>query len=155
MVSRLTLATGLASTLLVGGDLKALKTRGDAPQASDLDSAATLKALLSAKRTKDHDSTKGAVLEGHVLKVEQEGDGDCVLILGTGPHAKLMQRIFLEVPPAWQSRNPRLSPAALRQAEGHKVRATGWLLYDTASDDKDPRGSLWELHPLTDLEVLD
>ncbi len=153
---RLILAMGLGACLSAGGgDLKALKARETTPQASDIDSAATLKSLLAEKRVKDHDSAKAAVLEGYVLKSEKEPDGDWVLVLAPGHASKRMHRLLLEVPAAWQAKNPKLAPAALEQAKGHKVRATGWLLYDTAPDDRDPRGTLWELHPVTDLEILD
>ena len=160
MVGPSLLALALGSAMVAGlgagtPDLKALKGRSTAPQAADFDPDATLGSLLQKKRSGDHSSAKAAVLEAYVLKAEREEDGDWALVLGPGPTCKLMQRVLVEVPAAWQARNPKLAPAALTRSRGHKVRVTGWLLYDTSSDDRDSRGTLWELHPVTDLERLD
>lgn len=49
--------------------------------------------------------------------------------------------------------------------KGHKVKVCGWLLYDeehksqsfatNPSGDKNWRASCWEIHPVTDIKVME
>ena len=59
--------------------------------------------------------------------------------------------VVVEVTPAWQKQKPSLSGEELRKLHGKKVRVTGWLYYEPDAKSPDPRGTLWELHPVTDI----
>ena len=39
----------------------------------------------------------------------------------------------------------------LEKLRGKKVRATGWLYWEPDEDHPDPRGTRWELHPVTSI----
>src|SRR5262245_59350597 len=55
---------------------KKLRGRSDAPKPAEIDSAATLDAMLSKKDKAAFSEAKGATVEGYVVQVEREEDGD-------------------------------------------------------------------------------
>lgn len=61
------------------------------------------------------------------------------------------------VAPAWQQANRAWNSANLRAlAKRHaRVRVTGWMLYadDDAFELTEGRATLWEIHPVTEIEV--
>src|SRR5215470_8162269 len=80
----------LAGTLVAGGrqedkgetpEAKKLQGRATAPKTADVDSAATLDSLLSKKDKSAFSEAKGATVEGYVVQVEKEDDGDVHLVL--------------------------------------------------------------------------
>src|SRR5262245_41798533 len=58
-----------------------LKGRTRAPAAADMDAAATLDALLEKNDKMAFSEAKGASIEGWVVQVEREDDGDVHLVL--------------------------------------------------------------------------
>jgi len=78
------LAAGLAQESDAGEAPEALKLKGRsaAPAAADVDSAVTLKAMLSAREKSAFSEAKGATIEGWVVQVEREEDGDYHVALG-------------------------------------------------------------------------
>ena len=40
-------------------------------------------------------------------------------------------------------------PRGLRKLQGSRVRVTGWLYYEPDDEQEDPRGTRWEIHPVT------
>ena len=131
---------------------KKLRNRAAAPAAADVDAAVTLDALL-AKTDKDAFSeAKGATVEGWVVQAEKEEDGDVHLALAPEKGgADTKKWVIVEVPPGWQKKSASLNEDALRKLVGTKVRVTGWLYYEPEPDQPDPRGTRWELHPVTSI----
>jgi hypothetical protein len=133
-------------------EARKLKGRSAAPAAADIDSAVTLPAMLSKNDKGAFSESKGATIEGWVVQVEREEDGDYHLALA--PSAKETDSrhwVIVEVTPAWQKKNAALSGESLRKLHGKKVRATGWLYYEPDPNSQDPRGTRWELHPVTSI----
>ncbi len=133
-------------------EARKLKGRASAPAAGDIDSAVTLQTMLSKNEKGAFSEAKAATVEGWVAQVEREEDGDYHIALA--PSAKdpdTRHWVIVEVTPAWQKKNAALSAEALRKLHGKKVRATGWLYYEPDSDSPDPRGTRWELHPVTNI----
>ena len=132
-----------------------LKMRAVAPKEAEIDNAVTLAGLLEKSAESDWSSSKGAVLEGTVVQVEREHDGDVHMVLAaTGGETDTKKWVVVEFTPAWQKKNPAFAPTKLHGLVGKKVKATGWLFYEPDTDSPDPRGTRWELHPVTALAVL-
>lgn len=131
-----------------------LKARAEAPKVTDIDKSATLDLLLSRSKPGDWSASKGAVVEGHVIQVIKSSDGDIRLYLAARPEETDTRKwVITEVPPAWAEKSPGLAPAKLWDLHGKKVRATGWLFYDTTSV-RYPRGTNWEIHPVTEIMAV-
>jgi hypothetical protein len=134
---------------------KKLRGRSAAPKAADIDSAVTLDAMLAKKDKTALSEAKGATVEGYVVQTEREVDGDYHLALASAAgETDTRKWVIVEVTPAWQRKAANLSPAALRKLQGKKVRVTGWLYYEPDADQSDPRGTRWEIHPVTEIAVV-
>lgn len=115
----------------------------------------------------------GITLTGYLLGVKPAGSESCdhgnvsevQLWVGgiqpTSPVAAKTLRSFAvvtEITPLWQERHPGWDPGLLsRLAEqGATVRISGWMLHNAAQSREvwRTRGTLWELHPVTKIEVL-
>lgn len=133
-----------------------LKVRSVAPKATAIDASATLENLLAKHEPDGFSSSRGATVEGYAIQSEREEDGDVHLVLATERGETNTRRwVIAEVTPGWQKRDPKLSASRLRKLVGHKLRVTGWLYYEPDVDSDDPRGTRWELHPVTSITVLD
>jgi hypothetical protein len=129
----------------------ALKARAVAPTVKDIDKTATLDGLLAKSKPTDWSTAKGAVLEGYVIQVIRSDDGDVRLYLAAKPEESDTRKwVIVEVPPAWMAKSPALAEAKLWDLQGKKIHATGWLMYDVPRV-KYPRGTSWELHPVTEI----
>ena len=129
-----------------------LKGRAAAPAAADIDPAVNLQALLAKNDKGAFSEAKGATVEGWVVQVEREEDGDYHIALA--PSAKdpdTRHWVIVEVTAAWQKKNAAFSSESLRKLQGQKVRVTGWLYYEPDANQPDPRGTRWELHPVTSI----
>ena len=134
----------------------ALKGRTTAPTEVSFDHSVTLAALLAKPGANDWSVEKAATIEGYVIQVVQSDDGDYRLSLATKPgETDTKTWVIVEATPAWQTKEPSLAAAKLadRSLIGNKVRATGWLFFDETTV-AFPRGTNWEIHPLTSLVVL-
>lgn len=155
------LALSLASALAQEGDagetpeaLK-LKERSEAPKAADIDPAVTLQMMLSRHEKGAFSEAKGATVEGWVVQVEREEDGDYHVALARAEKEPDSRHwVIVEVTPAWQEKNAGLSGESLRKLHGRKVRVTGWLYYEPDPNQPDPRGTRWELHPVTNIAAV-
>lgn len=108
--------------------------------------------MLSKQEKTAFSQAKGATVEGYVIQVEREEDGDYHLTLAAAPKETDTRKwIIVEVTPAWQKKSAGLSPEALRKLIAKKVRVTGWLFYEPGEEQPDPRGTLWEIHPVTEI----
>jgi hypothetical protein len=133
-----------------------LKNRRTAPGQNNIDKAVTLKSLLDKKNETDWSLSRGGVIEGYVIQIEKEEDGDYHIVLAEDKAENDTNKwVIVEVTPAWRTKKASLSPARLKQLRGKRVRATGWLFYEPDTDQVDPRGTRWELHPVTDISVID
>jgi hypothetical protein len=127
-----------------------LKGRSTAPQAGVMDSAVTLDAMLSRNDASAFSQSKGASIEGWVVQAEKEEDGDFHLALAANKgETDTKKWVVVEVTPAWQKKSVTMSEHALRDMVGKKVRVTGWLFWEPDADQPDPRGTRWEIHPVT------
>jgi hypothetical protein len=154
--------SGLAYGLQESGDEKGesagsrkLKNRGTAAKQADIDKAVTLAGLLDKKAKSDWSDSKAAVIEGYVIQVEKEEDGDIHIVLASDKQESDTNKwVIVEVTPAWRKKKASLSDARLRQLRNKKVRVTGWLFYEPEEEHVDPRGTRWELHPVTDVSAV-
>jgi hypothetical protein len=153
----LTLAVVLScilGTLAWSQSVSALKGRTVAPKDADIDSSASISSLLAKKGQNDWSSAKGAILDGYVVMAEKDPDGDVVVFLAANAgETSTTKWVIAEVPPAWQKMNAALSENSVRGLLGKHVKVTGWLFYD-ANDQADPRGTRWEVHPVTQIDVV-
>lgn len=163
--------------------LNRLKNRFTAPAPSDVDSQATLAALLRPgdDRARWSDA-RGASVVGYVHDVKPGGIESCNCrardAAHRDTHIELVldpmqagggQRVIVEVTPRWRAmmaaRGVDWSTATLRRSYlGRWVRVTGWLMFDAehanASENTAPgrprnwRGTAWEVHPITSIEVV-
>ncbi len=153
------LALGVASGLRAGeqeGDKgetpeqKKLRSRTNAPAAADIDAGATLEALLAKQAKSAFSEKKGATIEGYVVQTEREEDGDYHLTLAAAKgETDTRKWVIVEVTPGWQKKDASLAPATLRKLQGSRVKVTGWLYYEPDDEQGDPRGTRWEIHPVT------
>jgi hypothetical protein len=128
----------------------AFKHRKAAPKDGEIDTAVTLGTLLEKKGEGAFQSSKAARVEGTLVQVETEEDGDIHMTLAPeGKEADTKHWVIAEVTPDWQKQDPSLKLAALKERRGKKVTVTGWLYYEPDEEYQDPRGTLWELHPVT------
>ena len=132
-----------------------LKERTTMPADADFDRNATLSALLDKSGPDAWSNSRAATVEGRVVQVEREEDGDYHLVLAPADHVTDTKRwMIVEVSPAWQKKDKALKGKALKKLMGHDVRVSGWLYYEADAEDPDPRGTRWELHPVTKIERL-
>jgi hypothetical protein len=87
-----------------------------------------------------------------------KGKGDTHIYLVDKQNDANTTAAFAEVTPRWLSTNPSWNQPAIHAlaAKGAKVRITGWPLYDEEHHNMivaGNRGTLWELHPITNIEV--
>src|SRR5262249_55384411 len=165
MIQRtLRIAAGLlffAGTMMAAGsqedkgeapEAKKLRGRSSAPKAGDVDSAVTLDAMLSKKDKSAFSESKGATVEGYVVQVEQEEDKDVHLVLApSAGETDTRKWVIVEVTPAFQKKSGNFTADSLRKLHGQKVRVTGWLYYEPDEKSPDPRGTRWEIHPVTEI----
>jgi hypothetical protein len=134
----------------------ALKSRSTAPAANAIDANVSIDSLLAKGAETDWSAAKGARLEGYVIQVEREEDGDMhVALASKAKEPDSSKWIITEVTPAWQKKNRALGTKKVQSLNGKHVRVTGWFYYERESAQPDPRGTRWELHPVTDIEILD
>jgi hypothetical protein len=133
---------------------KKLRGRSVAPKPAEIDSAVTLDAMLSKKDETAFSDAKGATVEGYVVQVEREEDGDYhVTLAPAAGETDTKKWVIAEVTSAWQKKSAALSGDSLRKLHGKKVRVTGWLYYEPDEDQPDPRGTRWEIHPATEIQA--
>jgi hypothetical protein len=164
--------------------LNQLKNRATAPVARDIDSGVTLGSLLAAGDDRGRWSERrAATIVGYVRDVKVGGvetvncfaktpdHRDTHIELVTGPEDAGQLPLIVEVTPWWRRHAARerggadWSTDSLRALlQGHWVRVTGWLLFDTEhrreAENTAPgrvgnwRATAWELHPVTGVEVV-
>ena len=128
----------------------ALKARSADPADKDIDPSVTLGSLLSQSREQDWSSARAARVEGYVIQVESETDGDVHVVLAATAHEPDTRKwVIAEVTRAVRANHKSMSAANLRKLVGKSVSVTGWLYWEPDDESDDPRGTRWELHPIT------
>jgi hypothetical protein len=174
--------TGSARLPLVQ-QLNYMKNRSSSPKAKDIKSAITLEAMLAAgKDTSRWSDNSAAEIEGTVFDVKPGGiestncraadlaDRDThIEIVRSLDDSGPTRRMIVEVTPRLRAmattRELDWSTQALQALKGHRVKIKGWMLFDfehvdesenTAPKRRDNwRATAWEIHPVTDMTILD
>jgi hypothetical protein len=162
-------------------ELNPYKNRTDAPPAAKINPNATLAAVLAPGDDLTRWSREdAAIFEGIVVGVKVGGietvnchakdpahrDTHIELALSAG--APEIQRVIVEVTPRWREKMAGTfdwsTDALKQQLLGKRVRITGWLFDDlehkaeaentNPGGAKDWRATIWEIHPITAIEVL-
>lgn len=154
----LVLASGLAwAAHEEKGESKAemaLKHRMAPPKDADIENTATLQGLLDKSGKDAWPANKGARIEGYVVQAERESDNDVKLVLADAKGETSTKRwVIAEVCPEWRKKDATMSEASLRAMVGKKVAVTGWLYHEPEEESDDPRGTLWEIHPVTSIKL--
>jgi hypothetical protein len=162
--------------------LNYMKNRSSSPKAKDIKPAIILEAVLGAgKDTNRWSDNSAAEIEGFVFDVKPGGiestncraedlaDRDThIEIVRSMEDSGLTRRMIVEVTPRLRAmalaRGLDWSTQALQALKGHRVRIRGWMLFDfehvdesenTAPTNRDNwRATAWEIHPVTDITVL-
>jgi hypothetical protein len=124
------------------------------------------------------DSSGAATLTGYVAAVQPGGVESCnchakdlphrdthIYVAQDSKHAAKSQCVIVEVTPRFRDLHPDWTSALLKKnLTGHIVTFTGWLLFDAEhkqnavntepGNKKDWRATCWELHPVTDIEIV-
>lgn len=130
-----------------------LKSRSATPGEAQIDRAATLDALLTKSGERDWSVDRAARIEGYVIQVETEPDGDVHVVLASAAHEPDTRKwVIVEVPKAMRGKHKAMAATSLRKRVGQQVRVTGWLYWEPDTESEDPRGTRWELHPVTAIE---
>jgi hypothetical protein len=173
--------TGSAASPLVK-QLNYMKNRSSNPKAKDIKSAITLEAVLAAgKDTNRWSDNSAAEIEGVVFDVKPGGvestncraedlaDRDThIEIVRSLDDSGPTRRMIVEVTPRLRAmaaaRGLDWSTQALQGLKGHRVKIKGWMLFDfehvdesenTAPKRRDNwRATAWEIHPVTDITLL-
>jgi len=133
----------------------ALKNRTSVPKTADFDKSVTLTELLNKMGPNEWSNARAATVEGYVIQQEREEDGDYHIVLAARPNENDTSKwVIVEVTTPWTKKSKSLSAAHLKDLRGKHIRATGWLYYEPETTGPDPRGTRWELHPVTDITVL-
>ena len=167
-----------------GKALNQHKDRWHLPEDSDIDPDVSLAAMLApGKDVKRFDQEKAARIRGFVIDVQVGGNHETCNCGATDPderdtHIPLAlaegapgtQQVIVEVTPRLRmlmkdKGKDWRTPALSDQLKGKWVEVTGWLLFDTAhitqAENTNPgnpdnwRATCWEIHPVTDINVLD
>lgn len=160
-----------------------LKRRMTVPAPADIDRNATLEAVLApGDDTNRWSQNKGATFEGYVAGVLEGGSEsvnchthgeayrDTHIELALTPNETDKSKyVVVEVTPQVRQRESTAgtdwSTGTLKnELVGHKVKITGWLLFDAehvgnATNTKPDgtniwRATVWEIHPITSIEVM-
>lgn len=157
-----------------------LKNRAEIPAGTDFDSRATLDALLQPGDDRARwIESRAASIEGYIVEVKEAApeSANCYSLARRDAHIALARRLdapprehlIVEVTPRlreWAKRQgwDWSAPALKEKLSGHWCRVDGWLFFDSGhigeaentapSGVRNWRGTGWEIHPVTRLEVL-
>lgn len=118
--------------------------------------------------------TTGVEVEGYLRKVKREGMEHCNceradlndfhMWIIANPADSPDKSVVVEATPRWRGSNPNWNLTVLQHmvAQHSRVRITGWMMFDQEHPEQlhataqQPiiRGTLWEIHPVTKIEVF-
>jgi len=120
------------------------------------------------------DEQRGVTFTGYILRAVKQGPetANCGSTTRTDIHVWLYSKtspdktvrtrlrgyaVVTEISPGWQDNHPTWSAAKLEKLakDRVKVRVSGWVMYDPEHPPHlgKTRGTLWELHPITQIEI--
>ncbi len=164
--------------------LNILKNRYNLPAQSDFDMKVTLDKLLQRGDDENRFSTDKAVnIQGYVFNVKSGGKETCncnstdkvfqdihIELVPTENDEDPSDRVVVEVSPRLRDytfNKLGISPtwnALKKYIKGQLVRVKGWLFYDkghtNVAENTNPgnksnwRGTAWEIHPITSIEIV-
>ena len=163
--------------------LNQLKNRYTVPQANKINHSINLTAILAPGHDRTRwSSTSGAEITGYVFEAKPGGGETCNCgktdPAHTDTHIELVlsptdsaatRRVVVEVTPRMRAimnaSGTDWSTTALRTQVRHKwVKVRGWMMFDAqhanAAENTNPggtsnwRATAWEIHPVTDLQVV-
>lgn len=166
----------------IAKQLNWMKNRWNSPKARNFNPAITLDALLATgKDTHRWSDDSAAEIEGIVFDVKSGGieptncraqdlaDRDTHIEIvrsleDSGPSRRMIGEVTPRLRALARARGLDWSTQALQEMKGHRVRIKGWMLFDyehidesenTAPRKRDNwRATAWEIHPVTDITVL-
>jgi hypothetical protein len=162
--------------------LNSKKNREIAPIPGQINKSVTLDAMLApGDDTGRFSEAQGATITGWVIDVKQGGHPetancgsmskpftDTHIVVGLTPSAAETETLIVEVTPRWRdmmkAKGTDWGTDTLHdQLVGKRVTFTGWLLFDLdhlheavntePSGQKNWRKTIWEIHPITALQV--
>jgi len=163
--------------------LNLLKNRETAPTPDQIDPEVTVEAMLVPGSDRDRwSSTSGGDIVGYVWDVKVGGIETCnckatdpanrdthIEIIVDPGNTAAIDRVIVEVTPRWRQKMAAQgidwSTSKLQSTIRHKwIHVTGWLLFDlehqnqaentAPGNPKNWRGTVWEIHPITSMEVV-
>jgi len=111
----------------------------------------------------------GVEFEGVLVAVKQQGPESCncgradlndyhIWVAPPGEQPLKSKAMIVEATPRWKGANPAWALSTFQKlASQHaRVRITGWLMFDQEHPDEvgKSRATLWEIHPITRVEVF-
>jgi hypothetical protein len=166
----------------IAKQLNWMKNRWNSPKARNFNPAITLDAVLATgKDTHRWSDDAAAEIEGIVFDVKPGGiepancraqdlaDRDTHIEIvrsmeDSGPSRRMIVEVTPRLRALARARGLDWSTQALQSLKGHRVKITGWMLFDfehidesenTAPGKRDNwRATAWEIHPVTDITVL-
>lgn len=163
--------------------LNEYKNRYKLPAQTDFAVGISLSDLIKAVSANYLPQDSAVILTGYVFNVKMGGVESCncktkdpvyrdthIELVPDAEHTGPEYRVIVEVTPRLRAmmaaKGIDWSTETLKQTlKGHKARITGWLFFDSehekesfANDpdgEKDWRATCWEIHPITNIELLD
>jgi hypothetical protein len=160
-------------------ELNRKKNRSSQPGDADFDPSVTIRKMINSEDdTASFDDSKAVTITGYMFSAKKEGGESCncyasddahhdihVFIAPNKSATSIGECVVVEVTPWTKSNLPDLTVQYFNSIKKHKVKVTGWLMYDFEHknmsaawnpDNTDPkRATVWEVHPITDFEDLD
>jgi len=163
-------------------ELNVLKNRNILPGPTDMMPELSLDQMAKSASARDFPQDKAVVITAYVYSVKVGGVESCncktkdhqyrdthIELVPDAEHSGPEFRVIAEVTPRFRlmmaAKGMDWTTDALKQTLiGHKVRITGWLFYDDEHErqsfannpggDRIWRASCWEIHPITQIEIL-
>lgn len=164
--------------------LNPFKNRDQAPAPSDINKNIKLTGMLMSGEDKNrYDNHMAAQITGYVASAKVGGIESCNckakdlphrdthidIVLSPNDYGSAKRHVIVEVTPrirklmAAQGKDWS-TPTLHQKLPGHLVRFTGWMFYDTEhrpqcfntapNNPNDWRATAWEIHPVTNIEIL-
>ncbi len=172
--------TGTASQGTIEYTLNPFKNRTHAPTSSQIVNTITLdKILQTGNDLNRFHNSEGAVIEGYVISTKLSDKESCncdmtapkfrdihLMIAKNANETDKAKMMVIEITPKIRATKPTAwSPANISKLVGHKIKITGWMMFDTvhknvarntaaSSTTSYQRATCWEVHPVTHIVTI-